>query len=151
MSDEQKGFWHSLPGVLTGVAAVLTAATGLYLAVSGKGTAVPSDPVKPMPSHGAASAAPGPQPAASATPRASAKTVAMADDRFVMPARINDPDGFTNVRDARSATGRVVARVLNGETFSTYPQDGPWWEVRTVDGQVGFMHASRIQAVAKAR
>ena len=30
------GFWSSLPGVLTGVAAVITAITGLYLAVQGQ-------------------------------------------------------------------------------------------------------------------
>ena len=31
--SEQKGFWSSLPGILTGVAAVITALTGLYVAV----------------------------------------------------------------------------------------------------------------------
>ena len=31
--SEQKGFWSSLPGILTGFAAVITALTGLYIAV----------------------------------------------------------------------------------------------------------------------
>ena len=33
MSDVQKGFWSSIPGILTGLAAVITALTGLYVAV----------------------------------------------------------------------------------------------------------------------
>jgi hypothetical protein len=32
MPEEEKRFWTTLPGILTGIAAVLTAATGLYLA-----------------------------------------------------------------------------------------------------------------------
>ena len=31
--SEKQGFWSSLPGILTGVAAVITALTGLYVAV----------------------------------------------------------------------------------------------------------------------
>lgn len=34
MSDKQQGFWSSIPGMLTGVAAVITAATGLIIALN---------------------------------------------------------------------------------------------------------------------
>ena len=39
MSDEQetttkKGFWQTLPGIITGIAGILTAATGLFLAIN---------------------------------------------------------------------------------------------------------------------
>ena len=37
MAEEQKGFWTSMPGILTGLATVVTAITGLYMAVSGDG------------------------------------------------------------------------------------------------------------------
>lgn len=37
MAEDQKGFWTSMPGILTGLATVLTAITGLYLAISGDG------------------------------------------------------------------------------------------------------------------
>ena len=33
MADEEKGFWSSIPGILTGIAAVITATTGLYIAI----------------------------------------------------------------------------------------------------------------------
>ena len=35
MTKETKSFWSSLPGVLTGIAAIITAITGLYIAMSG--------------------------------------------------------------------------------------------------------------------
>jgi hypothetical protein len=35
MADDQKPFWSSLPGILTGIAALLTAATGLIAAFHG--------------------------------------------------------------------------------------------------------------------
>ena len=34
MSDEKKSFWTTLPGIFTGIAAVITASTGLYLALN---------------------------------------------------------------------------------------------------------------------
>ena len=34
MTDKPKGFWASIPGILTGLAAVITAMTGLFLAVN---------------------------------------------------------------------------------------------------------------------
>ncbi len=34
MSDQQKGFWSSIPGMLTGLAAVITAVAGLVVAIS---------------------------------------------------------------------------------------------------------------------
>lgn len=34
MSDQSKGFWSSIPGILTGIAALITAVTGLYIAIN---------------------------------------------------------------------------------------------------------------------
>jgi len=42
MTDEAKGFWSSIPGILTGIAAVITATTGLYMAI-GNGTTTGGD------------------------------------------------------------------------------------------------------------
>ncbi len=39
MLQQVKGFWTSLPGVLTGIAAVITAATGLYIAINSNAVA----------------------------------------------------------------------------------------------------------------
>jgi len=37
MTDEAKGFWSSIPGILTGIAAVITATSGLYMAINNNG------------------------------------------------------------------------------------------------------------------
>ena len=44
MADEDRGFWSSMPGILTGIAAVITATTGLYMAINGTGPATEEDP-----------------------------------------------------------------------------------------------------------
>ena len=47
MADKAKGFWSSIPGILTGIAAVITATTGLYMAINGNGPATEQTPTKP--------------------------------------------------------------------------------------------------------
>ncbi len=46
MADEAKGFWSSIPGILTGIAAVITAMTGLYIATNNN---TPEPPKTPEP------------------------------------------------------------------------------------------------------
>lgn len=62
-------------------------------------------------------------------------------------AVINDPDGFTNVRDTPSTSGAIVARINEGERFSTRIQQRPWWRVRLENGAEGWVHRSRIRIV----
>ena len=62
-------------------------------------------------------------------------------------AVINDPDGFTNVRDTPSTGGAIVARINEGERFSTRVQQRPWWRVRLDNGTEGWVHRSRIRIV----
>ena len=38
MTDQEKGFWSSIAGILTGIATLITAVTGLYIAISGDNT-----------------------------------------------------------------------------------------------------------------
>ena len=66
---------------------------------------------------------------------------------FRRTAVISDPDGFTNVRDTPSTSGAIVARINEGERFSTRIQQRPWWRVRLDDGTEGWVHRSRIRLV----
>lgn len=65
--------------------------------------------------------------------------------RFTRAAVTDDPNGFSNVRAGPSVEHPVVARVEQGDTFTTYPQEGEWWEVRTADGTVGYMARAYIR------
>ncbi len=46
MPEKSQGFWGSIQGILTGIAAVITATTGLYLAMKSESTTAPP-PQKP--------------------------------------------------------------------------------------------------------
>ncbi len=46
MSDKSRGFWSSFPGILTGLAAVITAVTGLIIAVNGGNGSDVENPIK---------------------------------------------------------------------------------------------------------
>jgi uncharacterized delta-60 repeat protein len=63
----------------------------------------------------------------------------------VSMAVINDPDGYTNVRDY---DGKVVAKVKAGERFIVRKawnrSDDPKWSVRLKSGLTGFMDKTRI-------
>lgn len=56
--------------------------------------------------------------------------------------QINDPDGFTNLRDEPS--GKIIRKVLDNETFQIVGESGNWKEILLPDGTTGFMHKSRI-------
>ena len=47
MAENARGFWSSIPGILTGIAAVITATTGLYIAINGNGPTTRDDPATP--------------------------------------------------------------------------------------------------------
>lgn len=63
---------------------------------------------------------------------------------FTVSAIINDPDGYTNVRQAADGKSPIVARVDQGQTLSTHVQPGDWWQVRVSPATQGYMHKSRI-------
>lgn len=64
---------------------------------------------------------------------------------FTQRAVIDDPDGYTNMRTRKSSKSQIVTRVVQGEEFFTYKQNDSWWQVRTAQGQVGYIHVSRIR------
>ena len=56
---------------------------------------------------------------------------------------INDPDGFTNLRDAPN--GNIVKKVQKGEKFEIIEKGSSHSKVLLQDGTEGFIHNSRIQ------
>ncbi len=63
---------------------------------------------------------------------------------FSVNAMINDPDGYTNVRQAANVKSQIVSRVSKEEFFQTHSQNSEWWQVRLNSGAIGYMHKSRI-------
>jgi hypothetical protein len=92
---------------------------------------VQPQPASPQPST--------PQPVVVDAPEAGDLTEALT-----IPAQINDPDGFTNIRAEASASSKVIGRIEAGDIFYTDVQQGDWWLVRTKHDSIGYMHRSRI-------
>lgn len=59
---------------------------------------------------------------------------------------IDDPDGYVNVRAAKSADAPVLARAKTGEPFSfERKSDDQWCKVTLASGKTGWMYATRIR------
>lgn len=68
--------------------------------------------------------------------------------RFETEAVVQDPDGYTNIRQGPGVESPIVGRADSGETIFVNQKRGVrWWEVRREDGTTGYMHVSRIKPV----
>ncbi|NJR38740.1 MAG: SH3 domain-containing protein [Leptolyngbyaceae cyanobacterium CSU_1_4] len=142
--DRPRDWWQTIPGILTGLAGITTATTGLVIAlhqagffggkVSTSGTSTSS-----APSEDIANLNPPVSPPMSAQPSI------YPSSSLEVQAVISDSEGFTNVRSEPEVQSNTIARVLEGESFYTIPQQGDWWPVRTKDNKLGYMHRSRIR------
>ena len=128
MAENGSGFWSTLPGVLTGIAALITAVGGIYLAVNR--TQSPAAQTAPVGNTS--------QPAGSSEGQPAPRDAELR-------ATVVDPDGWTNLRSGPSQSSDIVARVDEGEIFWTRAQEGKWWPVRMAGGQSGYIHRSRIR------
>jgi len=66
---------------------------------------------------------------------------------FELLATIDDSDGYTNIRSQKSSSSQIIGKIYEGETFYTFYQSGNWWQIKTDDGKVGYMHISRIRLI----
>ena len=61
-------------------------------------------------------------------------------------AIIQDPDGYTNVRNGMSANSEIIDRLFEGEHYEVFPSsDNNWWLVNTKSNVKGYVHKSRIK------
>lgn len=60
---------------------------------------------------------------------------------------INDPDGYTNLRDSTATNYPVVQKLFENQLFRYWPtSERTWWKVKTLDScNIGYMHKSRIK------
>ena len=58
---------------------------------------------------------------------------------------ISDPDGYTNVREDKSASSKILGTVKSGEKIEVLDTTGDWWQVMTKDNEIGYIHKSRIK------
>ena len=58
---------------------------------------------------------------------------------------ISDPDGYTNVREGKSTSSKIIATVDSGLPIRVLEPTGNWWQVMTKDNEIGYIHKSRIK------
>ncbi len=63
-------------------------------------------------------------------------------------AVINDPDGYTNIRNGPSRDATIIGRVTRGEQFMVTPSSDDWWSVRTYEGVNGYMRSTLIKILS---
>lgn len=98
---EKQGFWTSLPGILTGFAAVITALTGLYVAVFNFTPEKPDD-VKDTDT------------------RVNTKEIQTREETYQDPRLLT-----TDQRRELDTEQSKSLRKLNAEDFKTFPKSGP--------------------------
>ena len=58
---------------------------------------------------------------------------------------ISDPDGYTNVRESKSTSSKIITTVDSGLPIRVLEPTGNWWQVMTKDNEIGYIHKSRIK------
>jgi len=67
--------------------------------------------------------------------------------KLKLPGIINDPDGYTNVREKPDKNSKIVAKFIKNEVFYYTPtNESEWWSVYKEEGgkQVGYIHKNKI-------
>lgn len=59
-------------------------------------------------------------------------------------AIIQDPDGYSNLRESANSSSKIIQKVKSGSEIDILNKDGDWWKISTEDGTVGYVHKSRI-------
>ncbi|GGX35570.1 SH3 domain-containing protein [Aquimarina muelleri] len=71
----------------------------------------------------------------------------LGPDPYIAYGVINDPDGYTNLRDGKGTSAKVIKKIKEGEKFGIETNTGEWWIVVTEDGTRGRIHSSRITII----
>lgn len=58
---------------------------------------------------------------------------------------VDDPDGYTNLREKGMLSSKVLKHVPTNEMITILDNNGNWCKVQVKDGTVGYIHKSRIR------
>lgn len=60
--------------------------------------------------------------------------------------KIQDPDGYTNLRKGRSTASEVLQKIKSGNPVEVLDNSGDWFFVKTKDGKEGYVYRNRIKS-----
>ena len=59
---------------------------------------------------------------------------------------INDPDGYTNVREGKSSKSEILFKIYEDEKFIIQNNEGDWWLIE-FNGSHGYINNSRVSII----
>jgi len=59
---------------------------------------------------------------------------------------INDPDGYTNVREEKSSKSDILFKIYNNKRFKVINDNGNWWLIE-YNRKQGYMYKDRINII----
>jgi hypothetical protein len=57
--------------------------------------------------------------------------------------KINDLDGFTNLRREKNSTSTILEKVKTGESVEVLDNSGDWWLIKTKLGNIGYIYKTK--------
>jgi hypothetical protein len=60
--------------------------------------------------------------------------------------KINDPDGYTNLREQKDTTSMILQKIPSGSIITILHDTGDWWDIETEEGKRGYVHKSKIKS-----
>lgn len=137
MAEETKGFWTSLPGILTGIAAVISAVGGLFLAFGSQQSGQAASAVSAS-GNSATIAADVQAPEAAWSPT------------FPLRARVSSAVDRVRLKQAPDLESAEVAIIHPSTIFYVARADGEWLPARVAGGKQGFVLAARVTVLDEA-
>ena len=58
---------------------------------------------------------------------------------------IEDPDGYSNIREDKSTSSKILGKVKSGEKIDVLDDTSNWYLIKTKEGLKGYVHKSRIK------
>ncbi|WP_052705361.1 SH3 domain-containing protein [Flavobacterium sp. 316] len=60
---------------------------------------------------------------------------------------VNDTDGYTNLREEKNTSSKILEKIKTGEYVGVLDKSGDWWFVKTYRGKnKGYIHKSKLKA-----
>lgn len=69
----------------------------------------------------------------------------ISSDEVQIIYKINDPDGFTNLRKDKNTSSSILEKVKSGEIVEVIEQLGDWYLIRTRIGNEGYVYKTKIK------
>ena len=73
--------------------------------------------------------------------------VVQKQTRPIQLMKVNDPDGWVNLRSLPSTNSSVLETLNNGDVIQMIERQGNWIKAKTQEGIIGYIYFDRVELV----